>query len=526
MAKTSVTHPLQIDEVGLRNGRLGLTFCPGKQQPGALSGAWARDLPTDLRAVADWGARQVITLLEDHELSELGVGDLGAQAEALGLEWHLVRIPDGGVPDRPARAAWFLASARAHRFLEAGGRVVLHCKGGLGRTGMMAARLLAEAGVSPREAMRAVRQARPGAIENLAQEHEVLGTAPLPAGWVEKADKVLGVLLGGAVGDGLGYAVEFLKLDAILERWGESGLQEPVYQDGALIVSDDTQMTLFTAEALLRTHARFCSRGLAGFGDVVWYAYRRWLGTQLGPLAEPASEPGWLAGLPVLQHRRAPGGTCVTALQSSETPVARAANHSKGCGGVMRVAPIGLCGEAKQAYRDASRAAATTHGHPSGYIASGAMAAIVSLASREGLALADAARRVVPLCEAEKGAGETIAALTGALERAASQEDARAAVRALGEGWVAEEALAVGLFAALRGRSFPEVLRIAANHDGDSDSTASIAGQLYGAAFGLADLPLPWVRRLDVLEPLLILAHDLTALVCDADARLQSYPPN
>jgi ADP-ribosylglycohydrolase len=76
-------------------------------------------------------------------------------------------------------------------------------------------------------------------------------------------------------------------------------------------------------------------------------------------------------------------------------------------------------------------------------------------------------------------------------------------VAALGEGWVGEEALAVGWYAAVTAGSLAECIALAANHDGDSDSTASIAGQLYGARHGLAALPAAAVYRLDVLEPLL-----------------------
>lgn len=79
--------------------------------------------------------------------------------------------------------------------------------------------------------------------------------------------------------------------------------------------------------------------------------------------------------------------------------------------------------------------------------------------------------------------------------------DHDAGIRRLGGGWVGEEALAVPLYSVLVAGSFREAVRIAANHDGDSDSTASIAGQLWGAAFGAADLPLAWVSHLDVLDP-------------------------
>lgn len=103
-----------------------------------------------------------------------------------------------------------------------------------------------------------------------------------------------------------------------------------------------------------------------------------------------------------------------------------------------------------------------------------------------------------------KRAQETTDKIDAALEAAQRRNgEPRANVSRLGAGWVGEEALSVGLYSALTGRSFPEVLSIAANHSGDSDSTASIAGQLYGAWKGLADLPNEWIRKLDVLDILL-----------------------
>jgi ADP-ribosylglycohydrolase len=185
-------------------------------------------------------------------------------------------------------------------------------------------------------------------------------------------------------------------------------------------------------------------------------------------------------------------------------------NDSKGCGGVMRVAPLGLLRDLEPAKvaELAARAAALTHGHPSGYLSAAAMAAIVRLSLDEPnlAANAQAAREILSSWE---GSGETIAKIEAALRAAAEDpKNHHRAIESLGAGWVGEEALAIGLYSALVGDSFSEVLSIAANHDGDSDSTASIAGQLYGASFGLADLPNAWVRKLDVLDIVLTLLKD------------------
>jgi ADP-ribosyl-[dinitrogen reductase] hydrolase len=207
-----------------------------------------------------------------------------------------------------------------------------------------------------------------------------------------------------------------------------------------------------------------------------------------------------------LRRAMAPGLTCLSALRAGgKGTIERPFNDSKGCGGVMRVAPIGmLASSPEDAAELAARAAALTHGHPSGYWSAGAMAAIVRMAL-DGAGLDDAARKASAIVAGRKGADETVKMIDAALKAASvARSDHREAIASLGNGgWCGEDALAIGLYSALSGKSFPQVLSIATNHDGDSDSTASIAGQLYGAAKGLADLPNQWIRRLDVLEILL-----------------------
>jgi ADP-ribosyl-[dinitrogen reductase] hydrolase len=177
----------------------------------------------------------------------------------------------------------------------------------------------------------------------------------------------------------------------------------------------------------------------------------------------------------------------------------------------MRVAPVGLVSwmTPKGALDIGARSAALTHGHPAGYWSAGALAAMVALL-RQGSEPGPAAEAVLDLLESEAGAGETRQAVRQALQLAQDCPEGRPEdVRLLGEGWVGEEALAIGLYSVLCGRTFPDVLAIAANHDGDSDSTASIAGQVYGVWQGLDELPHAWVRRLDVFDPLVDLIGQL-----------------
>jgi ADP-ribosyl-[dinitrogen reductase] hydrolase len=506
-----------------------MTFCPGKYQPAAATGSWDRDLATDLNVIRGWGASLVITLLEDHELKELRVAQLGDEVERRGMAWLQVAVPDVNVPSGRQRAHWMFAATMAGNLLDRGESVLIHCKGGLGRTGLAAAALLVEKGASPDDAIRAVRQARPDTIENNEQEAWVKSISP-PA-QPPRRDRLLGCLLGGAVGDAFGYEIEFNRLDEIRRIYGEAGLTEAVLNGGRLVVSDDKQMTMFTAEAMIRSARRGQDRSLVCPVTIGWYAYRRWLCTQGVELPETVSEDGWLVGEERLRVRRAPGNTCLSALNRPDpNDASPARNDSKGCGGVMRIAPVGLASgcfrDESGLFKNASDLARLTHGHPTGYLASGAMAIIVAR-TFNGSSLEEATAAACEMLRNHEAHEETSGKLEAALELAGSADDDHAAnVKRLGEGWIAEEALAVGLYAALVGETFSQVLQIAANHDGDSDSTASIAGQLYGTEKGLFDLPVKWIGRLDVLDPLLVLAHDLLALDGPGTQAIEDYPPN
>lgn len=181
--RTSSSDSLRIDEttVNAVGGRIGITFCPGKRSRSAGSYCWNRDLEADLSTIADWGAKAVLTLIEDHEFEMLCVPDLGARVTAHGMEWIHLPITDARAPDARFEKGWRVSRGRVLGHLAVGGRVLVHCRGGLGRAGTVAACMLIESGFAAEEAVYRVRRARPGVIETSGQMQFVLGFRP-PAG--------------------------------------------------------------------------------------------------------------------------------------------------------------------------------------------------------------------------------------------------------------------------------------------------------------------------------------------------------
>jgi hypothetical protein len=179
--RTSHTHPLQIAEVRASpsHGWIGITFCPGKHDRFAHTGAWERDLGIDLDAIAAWGAKLVLTLVEPAELAELKVPQLGHEIRQRDIDWRHLPIADYSVPTETFEQQWITHGREIRAMLRNGDNVLVHCKGGLGRAGMIAARLLVEMGMEPTEAIRAVRRVRKGAIETPSQLALVRRTVPI-----------------------------------------------------------------------------------------------------------------------------------------------------------------------------------------------------------------------------------------------------------------------------------------------------------------------------------------------------------
>ena len=333
-------------------------------------------------------------------------------------------------------------------------------------------------------------------------------------------ERFLGCLLGGAAGDALGAPVEFMQRNEIIAHFGAEGIVNFALSFGGIgTITDDTQMTLFTAEGLIRGWVHQCFYGTADYGSITSHAYMRWLQTQgETPSCDidfAADEQGWLIEQSKLHNRRAPGITCISSLKSMTALGELAANESKGCGGVMRVAPVGLFASqlrdqlsAEDCFRLGANLAALTHGHPTGYLTAGVFSVLILLlVSGESLndALSHGRKILVEMPNHE----ETLRALDLAVELASSNTPTEKAINKLGRGWIAEEALAIAIYCSLVCENFKQGVALAVNHDGDSDSTGAITGNLLGALHGIKSIPEEWLNQLELVDVLREVADDL-----------------
>ncbi len=309
-----------------------------------------------------------------------------------------------------------------------------------------------------------------------------------------------GCIIGGAIGDALGVPIEFMSIDQIKSNFGHHGLtdySEAYGRKGA--ITDDTQMTLFTAEGLILSKVRQEYQRDEGVISAVYNALLRWLYTQetnlQGTLIQNHGTcsivDGVLTGYKDLFSLRAPGNSCLSALKSGrlgtiESPI----NDSKGCGGVMRIAPVGLAyNDAEKAFQIGCGCAAITHGHPTGYLSSGTLADLISMIF-SGDSLPDAIDESIRILKNEKNNRETLEAVINAVEMVEQSTPGPDVIEKLGAGWVAEEALSISIYCALvAGDDFRKGVLLSVNHSGDSDSTGSITGSILGALYGVDILP-------------------------------------
>lgn len=481
--RTSTTHPLEIATVptSCEMGRIGLTFCPGKKQPLAMTGAWDRDLSLDVEAISDWGAAAVVSLIEEHEIEALGVASLGEEVFGRHMDWLHLPIADVSVPGPDFEQAWRQHGEGLRARLRDGFGVVVHCKGGLGRAGMIASRLLIELGIEPQEAIRRVRQVRPGAIETCGQCEYVLSlqrvSERIPADSREATqDRALGALLGLAVGDAVGTTLEFRKRDSypLLTQMVGGG---PFHlQPGQW--TDDTSMAVALGDSLLACGGldpadlmrRFvqwrddgaysCTGHCFDIGITVSGALARW--------------------------------------KKSGDPLAGSSNpNTAGNGSLMRLSPVAILHwrDREKLRYVAALQSRTTHGAPE------AVTACVGYAEVLADAISGMPRSQVMAPRAGSYAGAIASILKGSW-RGKHRDKVESS------GYVAHS-LEAALWSVGRTADFRTAVLTAANLGGDADTTAAITGQLAGALYGVSGIPSEWLETLAWRERIQSIAEQL-----------------
>lgn len=458
--QTTATNPLRIAELPAHpgGGVIGLTFAPGKQQDGATA-RHRRDLAGDLDTIATWNAAAVVTLIEPHELTQLGLAPLGAEVRRRHMEWHHWPIPDFGVPGTAFEAAWPGRSALLRRLLACGARVLIHCKGGLGRAGMVGARLLADDGMPATDAIAAVRTARPSAVETKAQEQWaatcLAPPSPPDQGRDAARDRAMGALLGLAIGDAVGAAIEFQPKPhhAVLDDMVAGGPH--CLQRGQW--TDDTAMALALADSLVADPALDAAdlmRRFLNWQDFGTYSCTDTcfdIGNQIRAALERFRRTG-------------------DALAGSIDP------DASGNGALMRLSPVAIrhWRDRDTMLRVAGLQTRTTHGSPATLAASRALADLLAQAIAG-----------TPLPELLSSPAARIEGGWRGLHRDGIE----------GSGYVVRSFQAA-LWAVARTTTYRDAVLRAANLGDDADTTAAIAGQLAGAVYGASAIPADWLHAL------------------------------
>ena len=338
----------------------------------------------------------------------------------------------------------------------------------------------------------------------------------------EKAlDRIRGCMFGGAAGDALGYPVEFLNIESIHNAYGPSGISsytlDPV--TGLALVSDDTQMSMFTANGLLYAQTRTKMKKLGVQPRYyVYLAYLDWLETQRG--ISHGDRISWLSEVKALWNCRAPGATCLDALSSGEQgSTENRINHSKGCGGVMRVAPVGLFyrySKDEEVASEGAEVAALTHSHSLGFMP----AAFLSLLIKQivnaqedadlSLYVENAKETISVLFAQRKHLGGFVDIIDKAVALSGNDCSDEDNIPMIGAGWCGDEALAIAIYCALRYQNdFSKAITAAVNHSGDSDSTGALTGNLVGAHVGYEAIDGKWKENLEMRDTILEIADDL-----------------
>lgn len=348
-----------------------------------------------------------------------------------------------------------------------------------------------------------------------------------------KLERFEGCLLGGAIGDALGAPIEFKTLEQIKKLYGKQGIKElfASYKTGYAEITDDTQLTIFTVNGLLKGIPNTFSQEKSPDIKTIYNSYQKWYNTQF-EIFQPKETNNWIENLEDLYIQKDPGNTCLSALAKGEIgTIKQPINMSKGSGCIMRVAPIGLLYDEnfEMAFKVAAENAALTHGHPTAIIASGFFAGLISkLAKGENLLAAIYDTILFTKTHYHpRQTKETLKKVSQAILLSQNPMSAEKAIKRIGEGWTAEEALGISIYCTIKNRhDFTKGILTAVNHSGDSDTTGAITGNLIGTILGSREIPKEWINKVQFNNTLKILAQDLKKAHANIKSIRKRYPYN
>ncbi len=329
-----------------------------------------------------------------------------------------------------------------------------------------------------------------------------------------KKSKMKGSMIAGALGDALGYAIEFHKESEIFSIYGKEGIQEFKLTDGQALVSDDTQMSMFTANAMIVAKANNLD-----VIETIRESYIHWFYTQVKDYQYFENPQFFIMNEKRLYANRAPGGTCLSAIQQGcDGTIEKPINRSKGCGGIMRIAPIAMAydenTDSKEIAMLCAKASALTHGHELGYIPSAYLGYLLHqlIHTNKEIELLhfETIHVIDELFQNSIHKTYLFELLNKAYDLAQDHIDDLSAIHQLKEGWVAEETLAIALYCALKYQNdFKKAITTSVNHSGDSDSTGAVCGNILGAYLGYEQIPQEYLNHLEMKEVLLELIDQL-----------------
>ena len=335
-----------------------------------------------------------------------------------------------------------------------------------------------------------------------------------------KIERFEGCLLGSAIGDAFGAPIEFMKINKIKKTFGSQGLTELVKdKNKTFSISDDTQLTLFTADGLIKSALK--NKSKINY-SIIFNSYKDWY--KLCTLGKNVNS-GWISKIEGLKGKTRSGNTCMSVFSNNsygsiQTPL----NQSRTCGGVMRVSPIGLFynSSAKEAFDIATNCTALSHGHPDAYLSAGVYAAIIADIVQDK-PIEIAIKNSLKILKSKKDSEHLVEQIEKAVDLAKKESD----ISQLGMGWNGDEAIAMAIYSVLKHpNNYKQTIITAANHSGDSDTVASIAGGISGAYLGINSIPKDFTEKIEQRNALKTLAEDLNSGISNIKQAKRRYPIN